>query len=69
MSKITENNAMVQLYDRTEVKEYYKTHTAFIFGWEEIIKIDILKTEKILRMNKVPDRVFINGKKYKLTQQ
>ena len=55
---------MVQLYDRTEVKEYYKIHNAFIFSWEEIVKFDVLKTEKILEINKVPDRVLINGEEY-----
>lgn len=54
---------MVQMYDKTSVKEYYKIFKGFFFSSQETVFVDRLKNELILEIDsqRVPDKIIFNG--------
>lgn len=62
---------MVQLIDRTVVREYEKDHHGLIFGWTEVVKTKQLENECVLRIDapRMPDRIFFNGEEVSLNKK
>lgn len=56
---------MVQMYDYSAVKEYYKIFNGFLFSSEEIVRTEVLENKLILQIDteKIPDIILLNGKK------
>jgi len=61
------DDILVQMYDYSQVKEYYKIFKGFIFSSAEKIRADVLENylELNVKTTKLPDRLFINGEEYK----
>ena len=57
---------LVQAYDYSEVKEYYKIISGFLFSSTRIIRSDsILEHIEIrIQSDNPPDKIFINGEEY-----
>lgn len=59
---------MVQMYDYSKVKEYYKRYQGLFFSHEEIVRTDRIENylEMRIDVDKMPDKIIFNGKEMKL---
>lgn len=59
---------IMQVYDVSKVKEYYKIQSGFLFSSQTLIRTDSIKDWKEwnIQCQKLPDVLLINGKEYKL---
>lgn len=68
MTKVINKNDIMQVYDVSEVKKYFKINSGFIFTSKILVKADKIKDYKawVIECNDLPDELIINGKEYKL---
>ncbi len=64
-------NNIMQVYDVSEVKEYYKINNGFLFSSKTLVRTDRIKDWKTwsIECDELPDVIIINGKEYKLTNK
>jgi len=62
---------IMQVYDISQVKEYYKIQSGFLFSSKTVVRTDRLKDYKTWNIESLdlPDVLFINGEEYKLTKK
>jgi len=59
---------MIQVKAVEKVKEYYIDREA-LFGlirWEKVLRVDSIGNELRIFTDKIPEKVFLNGKEYKI---
>lgn len=61
---------LVQAYDYSKVREYYKYYQGLIFGHEKLVRAESLEEYLMLNIEteKVPDKIIFNGKEVKLVE-
>ena len=64
----TKQTDIVQAYDYSIDREYYKKSGGFIFSYTTLVRTDRLKNWKQWNIicEELPDDILINGNKYKL---
>ena len=60
---------MVQMYDRSVVREYLKKYGGFIFSYTEVVRTERLENylELHIKSEKTPDKIYFNGELHTLT--
>lgn len=60
---------IVQMYDKSYVREYVKIFKGFFSSSEEIVRTDKIKDELILKISceRMPDKILFNDQEVKLT--
>lgn len=61
---------IMQVYDISQVKEYYKTNRGFLFSSKVLVRTDSIKDWKTweIECDELPDVLLINGEEYKLNK-
>ena len=63
-------NNIMQVYDISQVKEYYKVNNGFLFSSKQTVRTDRIKDWKewVIECDTLPDILLINGEEYKLSK-